>query len=345
MPDIKTQSSLQTAVNALAARRRYRWGEAIPWVAALGVYFVYPEYLPLGTQILIMTLFALSLDLALGYTGIIILGQSAFYGAGAYAAGLLAKHGWNEPVTGLLAAGVIAAGLGALSGAVILRTSGLALLMLGMALAKILFELANKLPSLTGGFDGLQGIEMQPVFGRFEFDIFGSTAFLYCLGVLFVVWLFMRHLVHAPYGRSLVGIRENAVRMEFIGTPVVGRKLLAFALSAGLAGVAGALSAQTNQFVSLSVLSFELSGTVLVILVLGGAGRLYGAFIGAPLYMIAQDQLAKSDPVYWLFWLGLILIAIVLFARGGVMGIADSIMSIIRNRWSRNDATQEQVKP
>jgi branched-chain amino acid transport system permease protein len=320
---------MDAAVEKLMVRRRLKPIEVLPWLVALGVFFLLPQYLTLGSQILIMVLFALSLDITLGYAGVIILGHAAFYGMGAYTAGLLAVHGWGDPIAGLVASAATAAILGLLSGAVILRTTGLALLMLGMAVALILHELANRLHDITGGFDGLRGIVIKPVFGYFDFDFFGQTAFLYCLAVLFLAWIFVRQLVIAPFGRSLVGIQENADRMAAIGTPVRRRKLVAFAISAALAGVAGALSVQINQFVSLSVFSFELSGTVLVMLVLGGSGRLYGAFVGAPLYMIAQDMFAKGDPVYWLFWLGLLLIAVVLFARGGLLGVSDAIQRLI----------------
>jgi branched-chain amino acid transport system permease protein len=316
------------AIERLLARRRLHWAEALPWLLALLVYALLPQYLPLGTQVLIMVLFALSLDLVLGYAGVVILGHAAFYGLGAYTAGLLAVNGWKEPLSGLAAAAAMAALFGMVTGAVILRTTALALLMLGMAVALILAELANRLAGLTGGFDGLQGITIDPVLGRFEFDFFGQIPYLYSLTVLFLCWILVRQVVNAPFGRSLVGIRENPGRMEAIGTPVRRRKLIAFTLSAGLAGLAGGLSAQTNQFVAPSVFGFDLSGTVLVMLVLGGPGRLYGAFIGAPLYMIAQDLLAKGDPVYWSFWLGLILIGVVLFVRGGVLGIADRLRAL-----------------
>ena len=321
-----------TAIERLLSRRRLSPLELLPWVIALGVYFFLPQYLTLGSQILIMVLFALSLDITLGYAGVIILGHAAFYGMGAYTAGLLAVHGWGDPLIGLVAAAIAAAILGLVSGIVILRTTGLALLMLGMAVALILYEAANRLHDITGGFDGLRGMTIQPIFGYFDFDFFGKTAFLYCLAILFLAWLFVRQVVISPFGRSLVGIQENADRMAAIGTPVARRKLIAFVLSAAIAGIAGALSAQINQFVSLSVFSFELSGTVLVMLVLGGAGRLYGAFVGAPLYMIAQDQFAKGDPVYWLFWLGILLIAVVLFARGGILGVVDAVREMIGRR-------------
>lgn len=323
--------SAEPAIEHLLAARRLRPAETLPWLIALSIYVFLPQYLPLGAQILGMVLFALSFDLLLGYAGIVTLGHAAYYGAGAYAAGLLAVSGWTEPITGLLVAGCAAGLLGAVAGAVILRTSGLALLMLGMAVTLLLGEIANDLPGLTGGADGLQGISIAPVLGLFPFDLYGRTAFLYSLAVLFLAWIVMRQLVNAPFGRSLVGIRQNPGRMQAIGVPVWRRRLVAFTLSAAMAGLAGGLSAQTNQFVSLGVLSFDLSGTVLVMLVIGGPGRLYGAFVGPAFYMIAQDSLSKDQPVFWVFWIGLLLIALVLFTHGGVLGIFD----VLRVRFRR----------
>jgi branched-chain amino acid transport system permease protein len=305
--------------------RKFRLAELLPWLAGCAAYVLLPDLLPLGTQIVIMIIFALSLDLLLGYTGIVTLGHAAYFGVGAYTSGLLAVAGWNEPFTGLAAGAFVAAIVGLVMGSVILRTKGLALLVLGMAVTLIFYELANHFPAWTGGADGLQGISVKPIFGLFEFDMYGKVGFAYAGLVLLACLLCVRHLVLSPFGRSLAGIRENAARMSAIGVPVQQRKLIVFAIASGIAGLAGALSAQTNQFVGLNVLSFELSGTVLIVLVLGGAGRLYGAFIGAPIYFAAQDILAKGDPVYWLFWLGLILIIVATFARGGVLGLYDAL--------------------
>jgi branched-chain amino acid transport system permease protein len=305
--------------------RRFRLAELLPWLAGCAAYVLLPELLPLGTQIIIMIIFALSLDLLLGYTGIVTLGHAAYFGVGAYTSGMLAIAGWNGPLIGLAAGAFVAAIVGLVMGSIILRTKGLALLVLGMAVTLIFYELANHFPAWTGGADGLQGISIKPIFGLFEFDMYGKVGFVYAGLVLLVCLLCVRHLVLSPFGQSLVGIRENAARMSAIGVPVRQRKLIVFAIASGLAGLAGALSAQTNQFVGLNVLSFELSGTVLIVLVLGGAGRLYGAFIGAPIYFAAQDILAKGDPVYWLFWLGLILIVVATFARGGVLGLYDAL--------------------
>jgi branched-chain amino acid transport system permease protein len=311
------------AVDAFARRHRYQPLEALPWLAAVAAYFAFPDYLALGAQILATILFALSADLVLGYAGIVTLGHAAFFGTGAYTAGILAAHSWGEPITGLLAGAAAAALLGFLSGLVVLRTTGLALLMQTLVVATMVAEAANKASFITGGDDGLQGMEVWPIFGRFRFDLFGHTAYFYCLIVLFLCWLAARHIVHSPFGRSLTGIRENVRRMHAIGAPVARRRLFIYTISAALAGISGALIAQTTGFVSLGFLSLERSGTVLIMLIIGGVGRLYGAFIGVPLYMIAQNRFSEIDPVYWYFWIGLLMVLIVVFARGGVLGLFD----------------------
>lgn len=313
-------------IDALIRRHRLRWIEPLPWALAVAAYFVFTDYLSLGSQILIMILFALSLDLVLGYAGIVTLGHSAFFGVGAYAAGIYSVHVSGEPLSGLLVGAAAAAGVGWASGLVILRTQGLTLLMLTLAVTALLAEAANKASFITGGADGLQGVSIDPIVGLFRFDLFGRTAYFYCLAVLFLAWLFARRLVHSQFGRSLVGIRENAARMHAIGSPVRRRLLVIYTISASLAGIAGALLAQTTQFVGLTVLGFQRSGEIVIMLVFGGIGRLYGAFIGPSLYMIAQDQLAKLEPVFWYFWIGLLLVLAVMFARGGVLGFVDRLL-------------------
>jgi len=310
-------------VDGFARRHRYSVLEALPWLAAFAGYFVFPSYLALGAQILATILFALSADLVLGYAGIVTLGHAAFFGTGAYTAGILAANGWGEPITGLLAAAAAAGLLGLVSGLVVLRTTGLSLLMQTLVVATMVAEAANKASFITGGDDGLQGMEVWPIFGWLRFDLFGRTAYLYCLVVVLLCWWLARHIVHSPFGRSLTGIRENVRRMHAIGAPVSRRRLLIYTISAVLAGISGALIAQTTQFVSLSFLSLERSGTVLIMLIIGGVGRLYGAFIGVPLYMIAQDRFSTVQPVYWYFWIGLLMVVIVVFARGGLLGLFD----------------------
>jgi len=304
----------------------------MPWLAAFAGYLLFPGYLPLAAQILATVLFALSADLVLGYAGIVTLGQAAFFGTGAYTAGILAAHGWGEPITGLLAAAVTAAAIGYLSGLLILRSTGLTLLMQTLVVAALLRETANKASAVTGGDDGPQGMQVWPIFGHFEFGLFGRTGFFYCLIVLWLCWMVVRRLVHSPFGRSLTGIRENAGRMHSIGAPVFRRRLTVYTISAALAGISGGLIAQTTSFVGLDSLGLERSGTVLIMLIIGGVGRLYGAFIGVPLYMIAQDRFSSIDPVYWYFWIGLLMVLLVTFARGGVLGLFDQLRQQFRRR-------------
>jgi branched-chain amino acid transport system permease protein len=297
-----------------------------PWVIALAAFFLFPRHLQLGTQVMIMVLFALSLDLLLGYAGIVTLGHAAFFGIGAYCCGILSvRLAIHDPLMGLLVSAALAGVAGIAVGALVLRTRGLTLLMLTLGILLMLAEAANRAAWLTGGADGLQGVAIGRLFGLFEWDLYGRTTYLYCVAVTFIAFVFVRTVVMSPFGRSLVGIRENPERMEAIGTPVRQRQVVAYGLAAMLAGVAGALNAQTNQFVALNVLSFELSGAVLIMLILGGTGRLYGAFVGAPIYMIAADWFARLDPTYWLFWIGAMLVALVMFARGGFLGLWDKL--------------------
>jgi len=313
------------AVRAPAAGRWLAWaGHVTPWVIAIIVFFTAGGYLSLGTNALIMILFAMSLDLALGYAGIVTLGQAAFFGIGAYAAGILAVNVTADPTAGLVFGTVVAALFGLFTGALILHTRGVTLLMMTLAILTLLFEVANQAGSLTGGDDGLHGIRMDRVLGLFRFDLWGKTAYLYTLVVLFGWFLVAWRVVRSPFGRSLDGIRQNPKRMRAIGTPVWWRLLAVYSLSAAMAGTAGALSAQTTQFVGLNTLGVFLSGIVAVMLVLGGTRRIYGAFVGAVIYVVVQDYASKINPYYWMFIVGAMLIAVVLFLESGLMSLVDA---------------------
>ncbi len=303
-------------------RRADRWRppELAFWLIPVLAYFVFPDNLVLLTQIAITALFCLSLDLILGYAGIVSLGHAAFFGMGAYAAGLLAAHGFGDPILGLLVAALVSALLGFITSFLVLRGADLTRLMVTLGVAMMLYEIANKLTPITGGVDGLQGIEMKPILGLFDFDLYGKTAYWYAIVVLFVLFWVARKLVHSPFGLSLKGIRLNVVRMPAIGAPVNARLSAVYTIGAAYAGIAGALLAQTTQFVALDVLAFNRSAELLLILVLGGSGCLYGAVIGAILFMTAHHMLSDINPEYWQFWLGALLVVIVLFARDGVMG-------------------------
>jgi branched-chain amino acid transport system permease protein len=314
---------------------RWQVVDAAIWLAAVAAYFVFPGHHLLGSQVLITALFALSLDLVIGYAGIVSLGHTAYFGLGAYTAGLLAIHGWGEPITGLVAAGAVAALVGYATSFLVVRGRPLAQLMITLGVGLMVLEAATKVAAVTGGIDGLPDIPMWRVLGRFRFDLAGNTAFWYSLVVAFLVFVVVKRIVDSPFGLSLRAIREGAPRMPAIGAPV-GRRLVAtFTLGAGLAGIAGGLLAQTTQFVGLDVLEFQRSASVLIMLALGGTGRLYGAFVGAGLYMLMQDYLQRQDALYWELWIGVLLVAVVLFARGGVIGGIDVVRGRIARRWSR----------
>lgn len=309
----------------MSGLRRETAFEIAFWLVPVAAFFLLPGYRVLGSQILIAALFALSLDLVLGYAGILTLGHAAFFGLGAYTAGLLSVHGWGEPLSGLVAAAAVAALAGFAMSFLVVRGEDLARLMVTLGLGLLLFEAANKAHFITGGVDGLSGVSMWKLFGVFPFDLSGRTAYVYSFVVLLLVFIFLRRLARSPFGLSLRGIRENRLRMPAIGVPVRRRLVAAFTLGAGIAGLAGALLAQTTQFVGLDTLSFGRSADVMIMLVLGGTGRLYGALIGTAVFMIAQDYLSGINPVYWQFWLGLLLVAFVFFARGGIMGTLDRL--------------------
>jgi branched-chain amino acid transport system permease protein len=286
---------------------------------------VFPQHWVLGSQILISSLFALSLDLLLGYTGIVSLGHAAFFGTGAYCAGLLAVHGWGEPISGLLLAGALSALLGFATSFLIVGGRGLTQLMVTLGIGLLLHEAANTASEITGGVDGLSGVVMWEVLGVFRFDLFGATAYVYSAVVALAGLLLVRLVVASPFGLSLRAIRDNPQRMPALGFSVRRTLVAASTLAAGLAGVAGALLAQTTQFVGLEVLSFERSALTLIMLVLGGAGRLYGALVGTCLFMLLRQYFSGVDPTYWEFWIGLMVMGIALFARGGVLGFCERV--------------------
>ncbi len=312
-------------------QRLSRWHpvEIAFWLALLLPYFLFPDYLSLASQIAVAALFALSLDLILGYAGVVSLGHAAFFGAGAYAAGLFSKFVWGEPISGLFVAAAMAGLLGYLSSFVVARFRHLTLIMITLGLGLLLHEAANSASWLTGGSDGLQGISISPLFGVFEFDLYGKTAYTYSLVVLFVIFLGARRLIHSPFGLALRGIRENFVRMPAIGADSRAHIRKVYTIAAAIAGVAGAMIAQTTSTVSLEALSFERSADVLVMLVLGGAGRLYGGLVGSMVFLIARDQFSGIAPQYWYFWIGVLLVIVVILLPNGILGG----MSKIWSRW------------
>jgi len=310
---------LASASQHFERQARWRPLEIAFWLCLLLPFAVTPNYLSLASQIAITALFALSLDLILGYAGIVSLGHAAFFGVGAYTAGLLAKHYLGEPLAGVMAGAAAAGLLGYATSHIVVRFRHLTLIMLTLGLGLLLHEAANSASALTGGADGLQGVKVGTLFG-FRFDMFGRTAYAYSLAVLFICFLVARRIIHAPFGLALRGIRENATRMPAIGAPSRAHLRKAYTIAAAMAGIAGALLTHTTSTVSLEVLSFGRSADVLVILILGGAGRLYGGIVGAIIYMVARDQVSGMNPQYWYFWIGLLLVAVVMFLPNGILG-------------------------
>ena len=306
------------AGTALLRAARWRWWEFALIGALLLSWFLLPTHALLLNEIAIVALFAMSLDLILGYAGVVSLGHAAFFGIGSYAAALFAKLVMPDPWVGMAVAVSTAAALGAVCSLLILRGSDLTRLMVTLGVASILYELANKLDWLTGGADGLQGVVMGPLrtpFGAFEFDLYGRTAYAYTLFVLIACLLLARKLVHSPFGFSLQALRDNRLRASSIGLSVNLRLIAVYTVAAAIAGAAGALLAQTSGFSSLDVFDFHRSADVLLVLVIGGTGYLYGGIFGAIVFKLLHDLISAWTPQYWNFWLGLFLVVLVLVGR------------------------------
>ena len=303
------------APSTLLANSRVRAWEWLLWPLLLLSPLIFPGQALIINEIAIVALFAISLDLILGYSGIVSLGHAAFFGLGGYAAGLLAKHLTGDPLTGLVAGTAVSALAGAVMSLTILRGNDLTRLMVTLGFALILYELANKLDWLTGGADGLQGVTMAPLLGRFEFDLFGRTAALYSLSVLLLTFWLLRRVVHSPYGATLMAIRDNRLRAQSIGIPVAWHLASVYTLAAAIAGTAGVLMTQTTGFASLDLFDIHRSADVLLMLVIGGTGWLYGGIFGAVVFKVLQDVLSSITPQYWTFWLGLFLVVLVMVGR------------------------------
>jgi branched-chain amino acid transport system permease protein len=323
---------IEQVTHRLASRARWGAMEYAFWLAALASIFLLPSRHLILTEVAWLALFALSLDLILGYAGIISLGHAAFFGVGSYAAALLAKHAIiNEPVLALVVAGLAAAVLGFATSFLVLRGSDLTRLMVTLGVALIMREIANQIPEITGGADGLQGVTIAPILGTFHFDIFGQVAYAYCLIVLFVLFLLARRIVYSPFGLSLRAVKGNPLRSSLIGISVNARLIVIYTLAAFYAGVAGALLAQATAFASLDVFSFERSADLLLVLIIGGTGYLYGGLIGAVIFKLMQDWIANLTPQYWQFWIGLVLVLIVLIGRDRI-GLWTGIVRALAER-------------
>ena len=320
----------------LLDRARWTWPEILFWLVAAAAYFVFsgsfglPDFHQMISEIAVVGLFVLSLDLVLGYAGIVSLGHGAFFGIGAYTAALAAKWGagafpLSDPILGLALAAAAAGLAGFASSFLVLRGSDLTRLMTTLGVALIVAEICNQARWLTGGSDGLQGVASSPVLGLFDFDLYGNTSAAYGLIVVFLLFLLARRLVRSPFGLALRAIKNNSLRARAVGSPVEARLVAIYTIGAAMAGIAGGLLAQTTQSASLDMVDFHRSGDALLILVFGGVGRLYGGLLGAAVFTILHDWLSDITPQYWLFWLGFVLVVLVLFADGGVLGLLEDL--------------------
>jgi branched-chain amino acid transport system permease protein len=316
--------------DSILSRHQWRLGEVLWFLAALACYFVFPQYLSLGTTVLIVVALVLSFDLLLGVAGVLSLGHAVFFGLGAFTAGWLSLASWTEPVSAVIVAGIASAALAALIGPFLLRLTGLPLMMVTLALGVLVFEAAHKATAITGGDDGLAGVAFAPILGVFEWGLGGATAYLYTLAWLSIIFVLLKRIVASPFGVMLQGVRENSARMRLIGNSVLPHLTLAYVISGAVAGMAGALFTQANAFVGLGVLAVDTSVDVLVMLVLGGIGGLHGALVGAPVYMLLKHFSSQWNPFYWMLIIGVLLIGVVLTGRGGLLGMLTALMRRLR---------------
>src|ERR1700729_2848050 len=312
--------------------RRGRWSplEIAFWIFAFASIWLFPGKHLILTETAILALFALSLALILGYAGILSLGQAAFFGIAGYFTGLVAKYGViNEPVIALVLGGLVAAALGFITSFLVLRGTDLTRLMVTLGVSLMLGEVANRYSDITGGADGLQGVDIAPILGRFNFDLYGHNGYVYCLIVLFVCFVIARRIVYSPFGLSLRAIKGNSLRAAAVGIPVKWRLVAIYTISAGFAGIAGALLTQTTAFCSLDVFSLDRSADLLLVLIIGGTGYLYGGLIGAVIYRFLQDWISTLTPQYWQFWIGLVLVVIVLVGRDRIGAANEAVRNAI----------------
>ncbi|WP_291408785.1 branched-chain amino acid ABC transporter permease [Devosia sp.] len=311
------------------------WAVAAVALVAGALFLLFPTNLALLTRIIAVMLLVLSLDLVTGFSGVATLGHATLFGAGAYAAGIFAaRFGVTDPLL-MLAIGAVAGALaGAVTSLVILRGHGLSQLVLSIAVVSLAHEAANKLSAWTGGSDGLSGIAPSPLFGLFRFDLFGRTAFFMAVGLLLVVFVVLRIVVRSPFGMLCRGIKQDPVRVRAMGAPVYFTLVKMYAIAGAVAGLGGALSAIATKVVGLDSLSFTTSAEALVMLVVGGTGKLFGALVGTLVFVWFEDRVSAINPFHWLTIIGVLLIGVVLFAPKGLVGAAESLWARVRGRRS-----------
>jgi branched-chain amino acid transport system permease protein len=271
------------------------------------------------TEILIFGLFAASLDLLLGYTGLPSLGHAGYFGVGGYAAGLLALHVTSNAFAQLAVAVAAAAGVALLTGIFAVRSRDVYFLMLTLAFGQLLWVLALNWSSLTGGSNGVYGIPVPKLAGSSTWLQPDDHFYWYTLAVFLVGYLALRIVVVSPVGRGLAGIRGNPERMSSLGYNVPLYKLAVFTFAGAIAGYAGALACQQAKYFSPDGMSFEVSAVAVVVIVIGGQRTLLGAVLGAAFYYVVRDQLSDVLSSHWQLALGVVFVLVVYLLPGGIV--------------------------
>lgn len=303
----------------------------LPWLVS-----VYP--LGVVMEILINGIFASSLNLLLGYSGLVSFGHAAFFGIGAYTAGVVAQHVSANVFLTLPAAVIMSLLAAAVIGFFCTRVSGFYFLMLTLAFAQMVFAIAHEWESLTGGSNGLSGIPTPELWSGFNFH--DQKLLYYLVLVVFLLMFYgVRRFIASPLGQTLIGLRENEGRLKAIGYNTVNYKLLAFIIAGGMGGVAGALYSYFNGFVSPGDLYWTVSGHAIIMLIIGGAGTLLGPTLGAGFLIILQTAVSSYTD-RWQSIVGLTFIAFVIFAPKGIMGL----ISLIKLPSKKKDTEQLRVE-
>jgi len=310
----------------LAQQGRHLAMLAVIWAALVFAPYWMPlfgGYTALGTRVLVLGLAAMSVNFLLGFTGVLSFGHAAWFGLGAYGAGLCLKWVALSTPLALLAGTVLGGVAGAILGVLLVRRRGVYFAMVTIAFGQVFYYIAFQWSSLTGGDDGLRGFERQPLdFGPFKIDLLHNDVYFYyfvlvCFAAAAAVMAFV---LRSPFGHTMIAIRENERRARFLGIPIELHIWIAFALSCFFMAFAGALYALLNNFADPRVLHYSLSGDFVIMAVMGGMRRFWGPLLGAVIFVVLQDYIS-SVTVNWMSFIGALIVLIVLFFPRGVLGL------------------------
>jgi branched-chain amino acid transport system permease protein len=318
-----------TTTTATSTRRSLdpRWLKLIAiWVVLLAVPFWLPlmgGYTALAGRVLVLGLAAMSFNILLGFTGVMSFGHAAYFGLGAYGAGLALKFLAASTPLAILMGTLLGGVLGALFGLLIVRRRGVYFAMVTVAFGQVAFYIAYSWNDLTGGYDGLRGFQRAPLhLGFTTIDIANNnTAFYYFLLFVFAIVVALQGvMLSSPFGRTLLAIRENERRARFLGIPIERHIWLSFTISCFFTALAGSLYALLNNFADPMALHYSLSGEIVIMTVMGGMRAFWGPLLGAAVFVVLQDQIS-SMTVNWMSFIGLLFVLVVLFFPRGLLGM------------------------